>query len=113
MEIRETEIVKYIEPVFRFCVKRLEHRHEAEDLASEIMVHVLSGMQKFQIDSLDGWVWRIAHNRYARWIAAKTKRGEVPCEDDFAALPDDYDFVDALLVADEYQRVFEALHTLS
>ena len=113
MEIHENEIIKYIEPVFRFCVKRLEHRHDAEDLASEIMVHVLSGIQKFQIDSLDSWVWRIAHNRYARWIAMRSKRNEIPSEDDFAEIPDDYDFVDELLVVDEYQRVFKALHTLS
>jgi DNA-directed RNA polymerase specialized sigma24 family protein len=68
LERNEDEVVKYIEPVFHFCVKRLNNRHDAEDLASEIMVHILNGVKKYQIDSLEKWVWRIAHNRYARFI---------------------------------------------
>jgi RNA polymerase sigma factor (sigma-70 family) len=116
MEIDENEIVKYIEPVFRFCVKRLNNRRDAEDLASEIMVHVLNGVKKYRIDSLDGWVWRIAHNRYARFIDAKNKNAlMLPDGDfsDFSEVQDDYDFVDELIIADEYRQVFKYLHTLS
>jgi len=49
MKMNESEIVKLIEPIFHFCVKRLSNRHDAEDLASEIMVHILNGMKKYQI----------------------------------------------------------------
>jgi len=112
-KVREDEIVEYIEPIFNFCVRRLNTRHDAEDLASEIMVHVLNGVQKYEIDSLEKWVWRIARNRYARFVDARNKRGEQPSENDFADVQDDYDFVDALMIADEYQRVFRYLHTLS
>ena len=47
MERNESEVVKYIEPVFHFCVIRLNNRHDAEDLASEIMVHILNGIRKY------------------------------------------------------------------
>ena len=111
--MNENEIVKFVEPIFRFCVKRLTSRHDAEDLASEIMVHILSGIKKYQIESLEKWVWRIAYNRYARFIDMRNKQNEVPSENDFIDLADDYDFVDELFIASEYQQVFKYLHTLS
>ena len=111
--MNEKEIVKFVEPIFRFCVKRLNNRHDAEDLASEIMVHILSGIEKYHIDSLEKWVWRIAYNRYARFIDIRNKRMEIPSESDFTDIPDDYDFVDEMLIAEEYQQVFNYLHTLS
>ncbi|MCL1795131.1 MAG: sigma-70 family RNA polymerase sigma factor, partial [Oscillospiraceae bacterium] len=113
MEMDENEIVKFVEPIFHFCAKRLSSRHDAEDLASEIMVHVLSGIKKYQIDSLEKWVWRIARNRYARFIDMRKRQNEVPPENDFADIKDDYDFVDELIVVDRYQQVFKYLHTLS
>jgi RNA polymerase sigma factor (sigma-70 family) len=113
MDINENEIVKYIEPVFHFCVKRLNNRQDAEDLTGEIMVHILSGIKKYHIDSLENWVWRIAHNRYARFIDMRGKHNEIPSEDDFTNIQDDYDFIDEMVIVDEYQTVFKYLHTLS
>lgn len=69
----ENKIIPYIEPIFRFCYKRLSNRYDAENLASEIICHILEGMNKYQIESLDAWVWRIAHNRYARFIDNRNK----------------------------------------
>ena len=113
MEINENEIVKYIEPVFHFCVKRLNSRHDAEDLAGEIMVHILNGIKKYHIESLESWVWRIAHNRYARFIDSRNKHNEISLDNDFTEIQDDYDFVDEIIVVDEHQEVFKYLHTLS
>lgn len=69
----QDKIIPYVEPIFRFCRSRLSSRYDAEDLASEILCHVLAGMQKYEIQSLDAWVWRIAHNRYARFIGKRNK----------------------------------------
>ena len=109
----ENKIIPYIEPIYRFCCKRLADRYDAEDLASEIVCHVLDGMQKYQIQSMDAWVWRIAHNRYARFLDSRSKNqsilmdGESLC--DFA----DYTQVDAELTRQQYETVFRYLHTLS
>ncbi|MGF7145749.1 RNA polymerase sigma factor (sigma-70 family) [Anaerotaenia torta] len=113
MKPLENEILKFIEPVFRFCLKRVSNRHDAEDLASEIILHVLDGAGKYEIQSFDAWVWRIAHNRYARYCEAKHVRAEFYSEDALFDLADDYDFVDRLTVTDEYETVFRYLHTLS
>ena len=42
----ENKIIPYIEPIFRFCYKRLSNRYDAEDLASEIICHILEGIIK-------------------------------------------------------------------
>ena len=67
----ENEILRYVEPILRFCKKRLSSSHDAEDLAGEIILHVLSGMKKYDVRSPDAWVWRVAHNRYANFIRAQ------------------------------------------
>jgi len=105
------EITKYVESIYRFCIKRLSNRQDAEDLASEIIVHVLSGLKKYQIESLESWIWRIAHNRYARFIENRNKRSEAVQTN--ADIQDDYDFIDELIITDEYRQVFKYLHTLT
>ncbi len=79
------------------------------------MVHILDGIAKYKIESLEAWVWRIAHNRYARWCKAQAQktRAEVCSADQLFAIEVDYGVVDALTITDEYERVFNSLHTLS
>ncbi len=111
----ENNIIPYIEPIFRFCCKRLKNRYDAEDLASDIMCHVLEGMKKYKIKSLDAWVWRIAHNRYARFIDAQNKTKIVLSEDNtfFDIAIYDYCEIDEESTEHEYETVFHYLHTLS
>ena len=109
----ENKIIPYIEPIFRFCYKRLSNRCDAEDLASEIICHILEGMNKYQIESLNSWVWRIAHNRYARLIDNRNKNQIVlSCEDELFDIAD-YSDVDEDNTQEQYETVFRCLHTLS
>ncbi len=109
----ENKIIPYIEPIYRFCYKRLSNRCDAEDLASEIICHVLDGMNKYQIKSLDAWIWRIAHNRYARFIDNRNKNQIVlSCEDELFDIAD-YSDVDEDNTQEQYETVFRYLHTLS
>lgn len=111
----ENAILPYIEPIFRFCSKRMNNHHDAEDLTSEIVYYILDGMKKYKIESLDAWVWRIAHNRYARFIDAKSKSRMVLLENDSILEISDADcfFADEESAEQEYQTVFCYLHTLS
>ena len=104
-------ILKYVEPVLNFCRKRLNNPSDAEDLAGDILLHVLTGMKKYSINSPDAWVWRVARNRYARFINAQAQNRMILSGDD---LPD--------TAAEEqtgeddeaaFQPVFRYLHTLS
>ena len=111
----ENKIIPYIEPIFRFCCKRLSNRHDAEDLASEIICHVLEGMKKYRIESLDAWIWRVAHNRYARFIDAQGKTKMILAEDDaiLDVAEQEYCYMDDESTEHEYETVFRYLHTLS
>ncbi len=111
----ENKIIPYIEPIFRFCYKRLSNYYDAEDLASEIVCHVLEGMKKYRIEFLDAWVWRIAHNRYARFIDVQSKTKMILAEDDAIFDTAEYDcyYIDEESTEHEYETVFRYLHTLS
>ncbi len=109
----EHEIIPYVEPIFRFCYKRLADRCDAEDLASEIICHVLEGMNKYQIGSLDAWVWRIAHNRYARFIDNRNKNQIIlSCDNELFDIADHSDAFEES-TEEQYETVFRYLHTLS
>ncbi len=111
----QDKIIPYVEPVFRFCRNRLSNRYDAEDLASEILYHVLCGMQKYDIKSLDAWVWRIAHNRYARYIEKQSRDRTVLSEEyaDTDPVYDDYTGTDGGNTEHSFETVFRYLHTLS
>jgi len=109
----ENKIIPYVEPVFRFCCKRVSNRHDAEDLASEIICHVLDGMNKYKIESLDAWVWRVAHNRYARFIDAKNKNPITLSDENELFDVADYSDVDEDDTEEQYETVFRYLHTMS
>lgn len=93
----------------------MSNRHDAEDLASEIICHVLEGMKKYRIESLDAWIWRVAHNRYARFIDAQGKTKMILAEDDaiLDVAEQDYCYMDDESTEHEYETVFRYLHTLS
>ena len=107
------EIIPFIEPIFRFCHHRLNHWHDAEDLAGEILLHILGGMGKYQIESMEAWVWRIAHNRYARFIEAGNRSREIFSGRELTEAEYDYCCIDEEEVEEEYEPVFRCLHTLS
>ncbi len=107
-------LISYIEPIFRFCCKRVANRHDAEDLASEILCHVLDGMGKYEIESLDAWVWRVAHNRYARFAEAKNRSKTVLTDDPAAfEVEGDYCEIDGQSTEEAFEPVFRYLHSLS
>lgn len=111
----ENRVIPYIEPIFHFCCKRLSNRYDAEDLASEIVCHVLEGMKKYKIESMDAWVWRVAHNRYARFIDAQSKTKMILAENEFIldVAGEHNFFADEEATENEYETVFHYLHTLS
>ncbi len=111
----QNKIIPYIEPIFRFCRKRLSNPYDAEDLAGEILCHVLDGMGKYNIASLDAWVWRIARNRYARFVEQQNKARMVLSEEyaDLNPVYDDYTELDEEHTEHSFETVFRYLHTLS
>lgn len=62
-------IEKYIDGIFRYCIKRLNDIDDAKDLSQDILLEIIKSLSKNKVDNLDAWVWKIAHNRYARFIS--------------------------------------------
>ena len=75
------ELMPYIEPIYRFCRKRLQSRYDAEDLAGDILCCLLEGSSASAIDSPNAYVWRVARNRYARWIDGRRRSVVLLSED--------------------------------
>lgn len=114
MKYEERDIIRFIEPIFYFCLKRISNRADAEDLAGEIILQILNGMQKHNIKSLEPWVWRIAHNRYARFCEARKNSINIAMDEFMLNCSDSYEVIDYIISdEDEYETVFRYLHTLS
>ena len=107
----DTEILRFVEPVYRFCLKRLSSHTDAEDLSQEILLCVLQGVKSADIRNMNGYVWRIAHNRYAKTVEAWKRDATFLCGNEYLfnlpSAPGEED------KTEEYQAIFKALHTLS
>lgn len=67
----------YMGKIFYFCLRKTGNSHEAEDLASDITVQILTALHEgVEILSFPAWVWQIARNRYALWAKTNRRRGE-------------------------------------
>ncbi len=70
-------IENYAEKIFYFCLKKTGNAHEAEDLTSDILLNVITALEKGIVpEHFSAWVWRIARNRYSVWCDKKHKRLE-------------------------------------
>ena len=55
----------YTEKLFYFCLKKTGNQIEAEDLAQDIALQIITALNRGTIPtSFSAWVWQIARNRY-------------------------------------------------
>lgn len=75
----------YMEKLFYFCLKKTSDSHEAEDLASDISLCIITELRKGTVPmNFSAWIWQIARNRYSAWADAKHKRSEAVSGADIA-----------------------------
>ena len=68
---------EYMGKIYYYCLRKTGDSHEAEDLASDITVQVLTALHGgVNPQSFPAWVWQIARNRYALWAKTKHRRTE-------------------------------------
>jgi len=55
---------QYVDPVFRYCLRRLGSRESAEDATSLIFAKVLAGLPGYRADksSFRSWLFAVSHN---------------------------------------------------
>lgn len=102
---------QFLEKIFYFSLRKTGNEHDAEELASEISVEVLSSLKRgAQPRSFQAWVWQIARNRWARWIRERRGTPVSAMEDiDGLPLPGDEDVEQSAVTADELRRMRRAL----
>ncbi|MHB1416240.1 MAG: RNA polymerase sigma factor [Chloroflexota bacterium] len=78
---------RYLEPVYRFCYRRLGDRETAEDATSQTFYNALAALPRFRDGSFRAWLFTIAHN--ATTDALRRRRPQQPLAE--AAEPADGD----------------------
>ena len=67
----------YMGKIFYYCLRKTGDSHEAEDLASDITLQVLTALHEGANPMhFPAWVWQIARNRYALWAKKRHRRAE-------------------------------------
>ena len=67
----------YMGKIFYYCLRKTGDSHEAEDLASDITLQILTALHEgVEVLNFPAWVWQIARNRYALWAKTNRRRGE-------------------------------------
>ncbi|MBE6889764.1 MAG: RNA polymerase sigma factor [Ruminococcaceae bacterium] len=88
-------ITQYVKKLFGFARQRLSDISEAEEFASELTIQVYQSLLKaHEIANVDGYVWRVAKNCYARHISG---RKQFVAVDGIEYLPDSRDITQELL----------------
>ena len=94
----------YMEKLFYFCLKKTGNSHEAEDLASDIALSIITELRKGTVPmSFSAWVWQIARNRYSAWADAKHKRSEAVSGADVAdfEIEDEHSALESKVIQNE------------
>ena len=64
--------------VFGLCVRLLNHRHDAEDVAQEVFLRIFRGLRGWDSRRpLRPWIMSIAVNRCRTWLSQRSRRPEL------------------------------------
>ena len=75
--LKEMNNAEFLDKIYQFAYRRCSTSHEAEDLCSDIIVKILTAVQKQEgIDNFYAFVWTIAHRVYADFCEQRKKMSE-------------------------------------
>ena len=104
-------VEKYADRIFAYCVKRTNNFDDAQDLSQEIICEVLRAIEHTEINNLDAWIWKVAHNRYVKYLNGKKIRHISIYENGLIDTLVDRSHSQDL--TDDCQAVFTALHGIA
>lgn len=95
----------YLQPLYYFCLRKTGSAEEAEELAADISLQVVTQLRHGTIPSqFSAWIWRIARNRYGRWVESRTRRRARIVGEPDETITDDADTPEeAVIAAEELQ----------
>lgn len=97
--------------IYAYALSRVSNREDAEDLAGEILLALLSCASRLRDESaLYGFVWSVAGNTYKKFLRAKTRHDtQLLPEEDLEQLADPEDFTLNLELEAERREQLEKL----
>lgn len=72
MQYHELLVSEYLSAIFYFCLKKTGNVQDAEELSSDICYEILSSLKRTGAPShFSAWVWKIARNRFSKWVKSR------------------------------------------
>jgi len=104
-------IEKYVDSIFAYCLKRTNNIDDAQDLSQDIICEVLRAAAHTEIKTFEAWLWKIAHNRYVKYLNGRKRRHISIYENDLIdTLTDGIEEIDH---AEDCHAAFAALHSIA
>ena len=97
---------RYVDPIYRFCYRRLESREAAEDATSLVFAKALAALPRYRDRSFRSWLFAIAHNVVADTFRAAHHDGPLAL---VAELADAGPSPEAMAIAVEERESVRAL----
>ena len=115
-EIMEQEkisalVEENMKTIFAYALSRVSHKEDAEDLAGDIILAILSSAPKIRDDNaFFGYIWAIAANTYKKYLY---KKNRLRYEELDEAVADESDFIQDILQAEQFHTLRRELALLS
>lgn len=97
--------------IFAYALSRVSHKEDAEDLAGDIILSILSSAQKIRDDNaFFGYIWAIAANTYKKYLYKKSRLHYEELDEEAA---DEKDFVRDIIQTEQFCTLRRELALLS
>ena len=106
---------RYLARVYRYCLRRLDTREEAEDATALVFTRALAGVSGYRGGSVAAWVFRIAHHTVANELRDRRSALSLdtsPLSETHNPVTPEFSVLDAVVQAEERQRLTRLLATL-
>jgi len=101
---------RYLDPIYRYCYRRLGTREAAEDATSAVFARALAALPAYRDGSFRAWLFVIAHNIVID--THRRRRPEQPLADQYEPVDRDPTPEEAALASDARQSVHDLLAIL-
>ena len=97
--------------IFRYCSLRISDPETAEDLAADVFLEAVKGIERYRYRGTPfrAWLYRIAHNLTADERRARIRRGAVDAAPTAAEEPRERDFAPAVQSRQDFETALARL----
>ncbi|MDR0861787.1 MAG: sigma-70 family RNA polymerase sigma factor [Oscillospiraceae bacterium] len=107
-------ITEYTKKLFGFALSKTGNIDEAEELAAQTTLEVYSSLlRRNAVANVDGYVYRVARNVYARFIDGKRRGAHLSLDVDGMNVRSDEDFLQELINGETYSLLRREIAYLS